>query len=920
MRRSKNRSLITTGLEGKTGGKHKRRKPRLSPKHLERLVAKRTANLRESEERFRSVADYAAEAIITINAHRTIVFWNKAAKNIFGYSPKEAIGKPITIIIPKQPRKKHQEAMNRLISDEKTNHRGKKRAEFVGLRKNGSEFPLELSFSTWKTKKTTFSTGVMRDITERKKAEQALQSSEAKFRALFENVPVGIYQSTPEGKIITANPTIVHMLGYDSLAELVAVDIARDLYVSAEDRQVWKKKLEEKGEIRNAELILQRKDDQRLIALENAHAIFDEQGEISYYEGTLVDITEIKMLEERLSALNHYSGKMNAANDLQQIYELTLDALEKMLGFENATFMVAERGRLREVCQRGYPEPWLDLPLDGTKKGLTVKAVKTREVVLVHDVRKDKDYVKANPRVRSEVVVPVEIEGSVLGVLDVESKKVGAFSEKDVMLLQILASHVATAISNLEKRKEIEKRSNELALLMKSSAEMIRSTDLHKRLQKIAESIREHGWRRVVIRAVTEGSLETLDPKDMVTAGLTDEEREFLWNNRVPGQVWRERIGPEYRRYKIGAFYYLPWSDPWVRKRFSQGTVSSHLKSEEMVDWNPDDLLYVPLCLADGRVVGIMSIDDPIDGRRPTKKSLTPLELFMHQAAVAIENAQLFQQLSNAKNQIKKYADQLELKVKQRTQELVEAQNKLLKAERLAAIGEVAAMVGHDLRNPLTGIAGATYYLKMKLDSKRDKKTGEMLGIIEKDLEYSNKIVNDLLDYSREIRLEPKETTPKSIVKEALSLVMIPQNIRLVDQTQNEPKVNVDMEKMKRVFVNLIKNAVDAMPKGGKLMIRSKKKADQLEIIFVDTGVGMTKEVLQKLWSPLFTTKAKGMGFGLPICKRVVEAHGGTISVESTVSKGTAFTVIIPIEPEREGGGNIWVNVPESLLSMMMKQ
>lgn len=533
MRRSKNRSLITTGLEGKIGGKHKRRKPRLSPKHLERLVAKRTANLRESEERFRSVADYAAEAIITINAHRTIVFWNKAAKNIFGYSPKEAIGKPITIIIPKQPRKKHQEAMNRLISDEKTNHRGKKRAEFVGLRKNGSEFPLELSFSTWKTKKTTFFTGVMRDITERKKAEQALQSSEAKFRALFENVPVGIYQSTPEGKIITANPTIVHMLGYDSLAELVAVDIARDLYVSAEDRQVWKKKLEEKGEIRNAELILQRKDGQRLIALENAHAIFDEQGEISYYEGTLVDITEIKMLEERLSALNHYSGKMNAANDLQQIYELTLDALEKMLGFENATFMVAERGRLREVCQRGYPEPWLDLPLDGTKKGLTVKAVKTREVVLVHDVRKDKEYVKANPRVRSEVVVPVEIEGRVLGVLDVESKEVGAFSEKDVMLLQILASHVATAISNLEKRKEIEKRSNELALLMKSSAEMIRSTDLHKRLQKIAESIREHGWRRVVIRAVTEGSLETLDPKDMVTAGLTDEEREFLWNNRV---------------------------------------------------------------------------------------------------------------------------------------------------------------------------------------------------------------------------------------------------------------------------------------------------------------------------------------------------------------------------------------------------
>jgi signal transduction histidine kinase len=405
----------------------------------------------------------------------------------------------------------------------------------------------------------------------------------------------------------------------------------------------------------------------------------------------------------------------------------------------------------------------------------------------------------------------------------------------------------------------------------------------------------------------------------MVTAGLTNKEREYLWNNRVPGQVWRERIGQEYERFRIGEFYYLPWSDPWVRKRFSQGTVSSHLKPEEMVDWNPDDLLYVPLRLADGRVVGIMSIDDPIDGRRPTKDSLAPLELFIHQAAVAIENAQLFQDLNNAKNQIKKYADQLELKVKQRTQELMEAQDKLLKAERLAAIGEIAAMVGHDLRNPLTGIAGATYYLKMKSGSKRDKKSREMLEIIEKDVEYSNKIVNDLLDYSREIHLESKKTTPKSIVRDALSLVRMPHNIQLSDFTQNEPVINVDVEKMKRVFVNLIKNAIDAMPKGGKLTITSRRKDDQLEMMFIDTGTGMAKKVMQKLWSPLFTTKARGMGFGLPICKRIIEAHGGSISVESKEGKGTRFEVTIPTRPRLEGGENIWVNVPESLLSMMMK-
>lgn len=880
--RSRHRDLITTHSKRKNASKRHERK--CHSEHLESAITKRTGELRESKEKLRSIFAASPDAITVTDLNGNMIECNQAT-------------------------------LRKALS-------GKTKAphELRILLKSGNYLIGELtSKSHIENGKIVGEFGIVRDTTERKMVEKALRSSETKFRNLFENVPVGIYQSSPDGKIITANPKLVHMLGYDSLAELLAVDIARDLYVRVEDRHVWRKKIEEKGELHNAELILRRKDGKTLTVLENAHVVFDDQNKVACYEGTLVDISEIKMLEERLSALNFYSGKLNVANDLQQIYELTLDAMEKMLGFENAAFMVVEKDILRGVCQRGFPEPWLDLPLDGTKKGLTVKAVKTRQVILVDDVKKDKNYAEANPRVRSEVVVPIEIEGKVLGVLDIESQKVRAFSEKDVMLLQILASHVATAISNFEKRKEIEKRSSELALLMKSSAEMIRSTDLHHRLQKIAESIREHGWRRVVIRAVSEGDLETLSPNDMVTAGLTAEEREYLWNNRVPGQVWRERIGPEFERFRIGEFYYLPWSDPWVRKRFSQGTVSSHLKPEEMVDWNPDDLLYVPLRLADGRVVGMMSIDDPIDGKRPTRESLAPLELFIHQAAVAIENAQLFQQLNKAKNEIKKYANQLELKVKQRTQELVKIQSKLLKAERLAAIGEIAAMVGHDLRNPLTGIAGAAYYLKMKSGIKRDKKSNEMLEIIEKDVEYSNKIVNDLLDYSRDIHLELKKTTPKAIMKETLSLVKIPHKIQLSDSTSDKPRIKVDTEKMKRVFVNLIKNAIDAMPEGGKLMIKNNTVDDQLEMVFTDTGIGMTKEVLQKLWSPLFTTKAKGMGFGLPICKRVVEAHGGTISVKSTAGKKTTFTVTVPIEPKLEGGGNVWVNVPESLLSMMTK-
>jgi signal transduction histidine kinase len=222
-------------------------------------------------------------------------------------------------------------------------------------------------------------------------------------------------------------------------------------------------------------------------------------------------------------------------------------------------------------------------------------------------------------------------------------------------------------------------------------------------------------------------------------------------------------------------------------------------------------------------------------------------------------------------------------------------EQQLLKTERLAAIGEVAAMVGHDLRNPLTGIAGATYFLRMKFGAELDKKATEMLELIEKDIEYANKIITDLLEYSRDMRLELTETVPKAVAQEALSLVEVPDKIRVFDETHNKPRIEVDVEKITRVFTNIIKNACDAMPDGGNLRIVSRKTDGNLEIIFKDTGLGMTNDVREKIFSPLFTTKAKGIGLGLPICKRIIEAHEGTISVKSEAGKGTTFTITIPI-------------------------
>ncbi len=220
----------------------------------------------------------------------------------------------------------------------------------------------------------------------------------------------------------------------------------------------------------------------------------------------------------------------------------------------------------------------------------------------------------------------------------------------------------------------------------------------------------------------------------------------------------------------------------------------------------------------------------------------------------------------------------------------------LLRSERLAAIGEMAATIAHDLRNPLTGISGAAYHLKKKLGPVADEKSNEMLELIERDIEYANRIMSELLEYSADLRLELAEAGLRSIVEEALFLAHAPSNIRVSNLTSDQPRIEVDAENMKRVFVNLIRNSIEAMPEGGELTIRSTESDGNLQINVSDTGAGITDEAGGRIWAPFFTTKAKGIGLGLSVCKRIVEAHKGHISFSTEIGKGTTFTLAIPIK------------------------
>ena len=130
------------------------------------------------------------------------------------------------------------------------------------------------------------------------------------------------------------------------------------------------------------------------------------------------------------------------------------------------------------------------------------------------------------------------------------------------------------------------------------------------------------------------------------------------------------------------------------------------------------------------------------------------------------------------------------------------------------------------------------------------------------------------------------------------------ENVHLQDETDDKPTFKLDVDKIRRTFTNIINNAIDAMADGGSLLIQTRKSGQMIDFVFADSGAGMGKEVEEKIFTPLYTTKAKGMGFGLSISKRIIEAHGGRISVESAVGKGTTFTISLPLNIDSKGGEN----------------
>ncbi|MBI4676884.1 MAG: HAMP domain-containing protein [Elusimicrobia bacterium] len=260
------------------------------------------------------------------------------------------------------------------------------------------------------------------------------------------------------------------------------------------------------------------------------------------------------------------------------------------------------------------------------------------------------------------------------------------------------------------------------------------------------------------------------------------------------------------------------------------------------------------------------------------------------------------EELVGAKEKLEEFTHFLERRVEARTRELRAAQDLLIHKERLAAIGQMANVVGHEIRNPLAVIQNSSYFIKTKLGTAIDPKIAKHIKIIESEIQQASSIINEILTYSRTRDLVPEKKDLKAFIEEVVDGLVatnrIPPHVNLIKRVEVDATVNIDVQEMVQALRNIINNAVEVMPTSGSLGIQSYAQGEWAVIEIADSGPGIPQDVLDKIFVPFYSTKARGTGLGLSVVKKVMDRHKGDVKVDSALGKGTVFRLYLPIHTE----------------------
>jgi PAS domain S-box-containing protein len=759
-----------------------------------------TQQMDRSTSRLHGLMQAVQDSVVVVDTQCRIVHVNTRTEKLLGYAREELLGQSIDLLLP--------EAFGKILSEtglaEPNDPGWKTRAvahDFMARRKDGSEVAVEAILHPLETDVGILFTTVLRDITERKRSEQSLRQAaeslrqaEAKFRSIFENAAEGIFQATPEGRFITANPALARMLGYASPQELIesVTDIKKQVFVQPGQRSEIRKLSEQAGVVRGFEIQAYRKDGTKIWLMGNQRVVHGEAGRILYYEGNFEEITERRRAEEALrenqralaTLMSNLPGMAyRCSNDLDRTMQFASAGAFELTGY--------------------YPD---DL----------VGNHKVAYGQLIHPDDREAVWNELQAAIREEkpfqLSYRLRVGGRDKSVWEqgqgVRSFEAGRFA------LEGFISDVTERVRAQENLRKSEERFRQLAeniegVFWMTDPSMCQLFYVNRAYEAIWGRSRESLFKNPLSR------LEAIDPKD---------------RERVLAAGQRAVAGGYNEEYRI-------------------------LRPDGTVRWIWDRAF--PIVDDKGRVYRLAGIAEDITER----------------------------------------------------QVLAEA---LRQAQKMEAVGRLAGGIAHDFNNLLTVINGYSEVLLATLGPQHSSR-----WCVEATMKAGQRaalLTRQLLAFSRKQVLTPVVLDLNALVNNMKDMVqrLIGEDINLT--TSLDPNlgcVRADSGQVQQILMNLVVNARDAMPKGGKLTLRTAnatlseadvrahadvKPGAYALLAVTDTGCGMTDEIKGRLFEPFFTTKelGKGTGLGLSTVYGIVKQSNGHINVVSEPGKGASFEIYLP--------------------------
>jgi signal transduction histidine kinase len=589
----------------------------------------------------------------------------------------------------------------------------------------------------------------------------------------------------------------------------------------------------------------------------------------------LVTFSEMAAHLRRLGLLNDFVLTVSSAQNLDQIARRVFGLLSRAFTTELiALFLRSSDGRiLRDYRMFEGKLNVVSVPLAGHSIQPVLKEGHTRRIV---DTVKE-GFVPLNKGARSMLIVPLKYRGQSIGVLIIENLRAEAFSQYDEHLMVVITSHLAGLIEYTRLREEAEGRARSLGLIHEVVQQVIGLTDKKEVVSISADLVAQYFKYELAVVLLMDEGRQTMfqgiggTQSETVTRALAG--RDFLTSEGVTGHV--SRTGES-----------LLVNDTRQEKLYSP-----------LKGWEARSEICVPL--KDGEtVLGLIDVESR-ESNAFSHNDLISIESLAGILTSVVTSANQYQRLQETIRQLR--ATEIELNARMEAQR--SAENRLIQAAKLAAVGEMAAGIAHELNNPLTTVTGFSELVLEDLP--QDFSYREELEMVSREAHRASDVVRRLLDFSRQGERTRTRADLNEVVNDVVALTrhLIQTNhVGLSLQLdENLPWVSIDRNQMKQVLLNLIHNALQAMPKGGELFVvtapAAREERNWVVMSVRDSGVGISPADQNRIFEPFFTTKGDrgGTGLGLSVTYGIVTDHGGAIEIASEPNKGSTFTVWLPL-------------------------